>query len=304
MYNDVPNGLKVIRRVNSSESSALTATTIVPQQVPLLSGIAYQDCQGILAQGHKKSFGRGHLFFIEGDPVGQVYLLVSGYVKLTRLSRAGTEVTVCLDGPGQFVGALDLFSHGAHRESGAALRACTVLVWDSAMFHPISKRYPILQQNAARMLSTRLQELQERFLELSTEKVNSRLARQLRRLAEQVGRRSDAGVEISLSRAELADMIGTTLFTVSRILCEWEHHGWVSTRREAVLIHGAFWKEHTFAQICDDELPKERHPMRSVKAIVANNPTSPSQAVCARAKADATAVVLSGLKLVNKIDRY
>jgi CRP-like cAMP-binding protein len=276
MCKEAPHFLQMRRSGNSAYPAMPSAIPIMPKQVPLLAGISSDDRESLLALGHKRSFDRGHLFFIEGDPVRQVYLLVSGYVKLMRLSRAGAEVIVCLNGPGQFVGALDLFSHGTHRESGAALRACTVLAWDSAIFHPICKRHPVLQQNVARMLSTCLQELQERFLELSTEKVNSRLAHQLRRLAVQVGSRSDLGVEIRLSRAELADMIGTTLFTVSRILCEWEHHGWVSARREVVLINGEFWKEENFAQICADELLDPTRPaMRSVKTIATNRRTAP-----------------------------
>jgi CRP-like cAMP-binding protein len=43
-------------------------------------------------------------------------------------------------------------------------------------------------------------------------------------------------VEIGLSREELAQLTGTTLFTVSRLLSQWEKQGIVSSRREAVVV--------------------------------------------------------------------
>jgi CRP-like cAMP-binding protein len=78
--------------------------------------------------------------------------------------------------------------------------------------------------------------MEERFREIATEKVGSRVARQLVRLVEQIGRQVSDGVEIGLSREDVAQMTGTTLFTVSRLLSEWETAGLVMPRREAVII--------------------------------------------------------------------
>jgi CRP-like cAMP-binding protein len=55
-------------------------------------------------------------------------------------------------------------------------------------------------------------------------------------LLKQVGKAEDGNFEISLSRLEMAQLTGMTLFTVSRLLCQWEEKGIVSARREAVLV--------------------------------------------------------------------
>jgi CRP-like cAMP-binding protein len=94
----------------------------------------------------------------------------------------------------------------------------------------------MLRRNIVHVLERRLNELEVRFREISTEKVAPRLSSQLVRLMDQVGRRTDGHVEIALSRRELAQLTGTTLFTVSRLLCNWETRGIVSARREAVLV--------------------------------------------------------------------
>jgi CRP-like cAMP-binding protein len=81
-----------------------------------------------------------------------------------------------------------------------------------------------------------LRELEERFRELATERVAPRVARQLIRLQEQTRSLENEDVEIGLSREGLAQMTGTTLFTVSRLLSAWEAHGLVNSRRESVMI--------------------------------------------------------------------
>ena len=75
--------------------------------------------------------------------------------------------------------------------------------------------------NISQILAGRLQELEERFREIATEKVAKRLALALTRLLKQVGKKTPEGIEISLSREELAQLTGTTLFTISRILSKW-----------------------------------------------------------------------------------
>ncbi len=71
---------------------------------------------------------------------------------------------------------------------------------------------------------------------MATERVGPRVARQLFRLVHQMGQPVRGAIEISLSRQDLAETTGTTLFTVSRLLSEWEERGFVSPGREAVTI--------------------------------------------------------------------
>jgi CRP-like cAMP-binding protein len=104
-------------------------------------------------------------------------------------------------------------------------------------FERLVDRFPLLRRNIASILERHLNELEIRYREVSTEKVSSRLSNLLVRLVSQVGRRIEDCVEIALSRRELAQLTGTTLFTVSRLLCQWEALGIVSARREVVLVH-------------------------------------------------------------------
>lgn len=97
--------------------------------------------------------------------------------------------------------------------------------------------YPQMRKNINQILATRLTELEERFREVATERVPRRLALALLRLLKTIGKKVHGGTEISLSREELAQLTGTTLFTISRILSKWGQEELISPRRRSVVIH-------------------------------------------------------------------
>jgi CRP-like cAMP-binding protein len=74
--------------------------------------------------------------------------------------------------------------------------------------------------------------------ELSTQRVERRIARTILRLARQSGRKIEQGVlvDLPLSRQDIAEMTGTTLYTVSRVLSDWEDRGLVQSERQQVII--------------------------------------------------------------------
>lgn len=203
---------------------------------PLFSGVSAGDYAAIATAARVKEFARGEMLYFEGDSVRQVLLLTSGFVKITQIGLGGAEVILRLGSAGDVVGAGDLFSIGRHRTTAEAFRLCRGLVWDATAFKALVERFPILHQNMVRILGGHLLELEQRFREVATEKVAPRVARQLMRLQDKIGQVVNGAVEIGLSREELAQMTGTTLFTISRLLSAWEARGMVRPRREAVTI--------------------------------------------------------------------
>jgi len=204
---------------------------------PLFSGILPGDYSGISSTARVKKIARGEMLYIAGDSVNQVLLVSAGFVKITQLGDSGNEVIIRLCGPGDVLGAMGLLSTLPHRTTAQAFRECRALVWEASAFRSLVGRYPVLHQNMVNMLGDDLLELEVRFREVATERVGPRVARQLVRLLEQIGRPADNGeMEVCLSREDLAQMTGTTLFTVSRLLSAWEARGMVKPRREAVAI--------------------------------------------------------------------
>jgi CRP-like cAMP-binding protein len=160
-------------------------------------------------------------------------------VKLTQLSPNGNEVILWMNSSGDAVGVPADSAASSHTCSARAMEQCRALTWEYTRLQNLLAEYPQIRNNINQILSSRLNELEERFREVATEKVAKRLALALLRLLKQVGKQSQGGVEIALSREELAQMTGTTLFTISRILSKWGEEGFVLPRREAVLVRDA-----------------------------------------------------------------
>jgi CRP-like cAMP-binding protein len=202
----------------------------------LFSGLSELDCTEIAAYARVRTFARDELLFTQGQPVRSVILLQSGSVKHTQLSADGNEVLLWMSGSGDAVNVQPESSTRSHTCSARAMEQCKALVWEYGRLQALLNQYPRIKENISRILASRLRELEERFREVATEKVATRLALALLRLVKRIGTHTSEGIQISLSREELAQMTGTTLFTISRILSRWAERGVIIARRESILI--------------------------------------------------------------------
>ncbi len=206
-------------------------------QSRLFQGLSAGECTVVGSRAEMRHYLRGEKLFSRGETVSAIALLLAGRAKITQIGPTGGEVILGLSQPGDVVGALGARANSIHTSTAEAVEPSQALVWDARIFEGLAQRIPTLQRNAVRLLFDRLEAIEERFRELATEQVASRLARMLSRLMEQIGRRENGFMRIAVSREELAQMTGTTLFTVSRLLSDWEERGIVGARRQAVLIY-------------------------------------------------------------------
>ena len=202
----------------------------------LFRDISPSDSLQIVMAARERQFSRSEVIYIEGASVRQVILLTSGSAKMVQCSQNGSAVILRLCGPGEVVGSLGVSTQERYRSTPQALTASSALVWDSSAFESLSSRIPALRLNVSFILYKQLEDMEDRFREISTERVAPRLARQILRIVEQVGIVSNGSVEINITREALAQLIGTSLFTVSRLLSQWNRKGIVITRREGFSI--------------------------------------------------------------------
>ncbi len=215
-----------------------TAPQAAQPRSPLFAGISEPVWQEVLHSAVYRGFPAGAFLFHQGDPSTAFYLIQQGRVKVTQVTPEGHEVIVAILGPGDIVGGIALIADIPYPASAQAVEPCRMWCWDRETFWRLLERYPALALNALRVLARRFQELQDRYRELATERVERRVARALLRLASQMGRREEERVVIDypLTRQDLAELTGTTLYTVSRILRRWEEQGLVEVGRERVHI--------------------------------------------------------------------
>ena len=202
----------------------------------LFTGLSADACRKIASCARARTFARDELLFMQGQSASHLVMIQSGSVKLTQLGPEGNEVILRMTGPGDPVSMPRGSTSQCHSCSARAMEQCHALVWEYGRLQAFLEEHPQIRQNISQILAGHLDELQERFREVATEKVAQRLAMALLRLVKQVGKPSRGGMELSFSREELAQMTGTTLFTISRLLAKWGELGYVEPRREAVVV--------------------------------------------------------------------
>jgi CRP/FNR family transcriptional regulator, nitrogen oxide reductase regulator len=200
----------------------------------LFRDLSAPQCHEISAAARERTFSQDESILVEGDAMCSVSLLTAGHAKTVRHSAVGKLMILRVAGPGDVLDGLGYGPGSTHWVGAYALEPCRILTWEIADFESLSQRFPVLLRNSLRILTQRMRILEGRVHEFASERVPQRLARVLLRLIADSGScRGSAPVDLSCE--ELAQMAGTTLFTVSRLLCEWASQGIIRPERNAIL---------------------------------------------------------------------
>lgn len=218
--------------------------------VSLFRGLDAAGLTEIIAAARGIERKRDATFFRQGQEATRFFVLMGGRVKIGQVTPDGHQLVARYAGPGEVFGCVPLFGGDSYPGTATAVAHCTSLSWDRSTSTRLMERYPRMAVNALHLLGEELAQLRSRYQELATQRVEQRVARALVRLVGQAGKRIEDGVLIGfpLSRQDLAELTGTTLHTVSRILSAWEHNGLIASGRRRVVIR----KPHDLVKVAED----------------------------------------------------
>lgn len=224
-------------------------------RVPPFNAIPVEDLPLALNMATRQTASAGDFVMMQGEAADRIFLLVDGKIRLSQVTPDGQQVVLRMLGAGSLFGLIAVSQEMEYPLSSQALDDCQLLVWTGEDLRALIRRYPQMTGPVIDFLAGSVREFQSRFIELATERVERRLARSLLRLASQTGKKTPDGVliDLPLSRQDLAEMCGTTLFTASRILSQWEQQGLVLAGRERVTIR----RPHGLVSIAED-LPSHK----------------------------------------------
>jgi len=207
------------------------------RRVVVFQNATDDDLHLILSNSLTRSVEEGGYFFLQGDAADHLYVLTGGQVKLLQSNRTGQQISLRIIYPWQMFGALGAVrDQASYPASAEALEDSSALAIQGAFLRQMMETRPYLSFDLMKLMASYIQEMQARYRELATERVAQRIARALLRLAAQSGQRAEDGIELEFSRQDLAEMSGSTLYTVSRVLSDWERKQLVETGRERVRI--------------------------------------------------------------------
>jgi CRP-like cAMP-binding protein len=186
-----------------------------------------KDRAALLAITEKQSFARNDFVFQAGSPGENVYILVSGRIKIFQLSPVGKEILMWFCFPGEVFGLAEVSRVGAREVYAQACSDSEVLIVPQSKFKQFLASSPATAMLVIDLLSCRLRTLGEMLLNLTSDDVTSRVIKLLTRLSARYGKPMNrfTRLDIALTHQEMADMIGTSRQTVTSVLGELRRKG-------------------------------------------------------------------------------
>jgi CRP/FNR family cyclic AMP-dependent transcriptional regulator len=188
--------------------------------------------------GRRRQWQRGGVVFREAEKSDSVVVLLSGRVKVSSHTAAGTEVVLAVRGPGALLGELSAVDRDPRSATVQALEPVTGLVVALADFEAYLQGHGRVAFLLMRMLVARLRDADRKRIEFGAHDTAGRVAARLVELAERYGQPGPDGLRIALplSQDELAGWTGASREAVSKALGTLRAAGLVRTSRLSVVV--------------------------------------------------------------------
>jgi CRP-like cAMP-binding protein len=216
--------------------SLLDASLVI--DIPPFRGIERKNLTELLSKARSERFEKNRTIFSQGEEAHSFFLLLDGHVRVVKVTPDGDQVIARYISSGELFGIAQALGLGTYPANAVAAVDCVVLSWPGTLWAMITEKYPTFATNTYKTVGARLQDAQDRIVEMATERVEQRVANALLKLANQTGKKTEDGILIDfpISRQDISEMTGTTLHTVSRLLSAWENEGMVKSSRKKITV--------------------------------------------------------------------
>jgi len=206
--------------------------------LPPFKGIERKGLEDLLSQSTSALYEKGRHIFDQGGKANMFFLLLDGHVRVVKVTPHGEQIIARYISGGELLGIAQAIGRDTYPANTVAAVDCVVLSWPSSIWQETVASYPNFATNTYATVGERLQDAQDRIVEMATERVEQRVASTLLKLANQTGKKTDEGILIDfpISRQDISEMTGTTLHTVSRLLSAWEQDGLVKSGRQKITV--------------------------------------------------------------------
>lgn len=212
------------------------------ERCSLLAGLSLQDIQRNCPAATTHRFPHGSKIYIQGERCGHLFCILSGQVKLARVSHEGKEFTTGLLTTGELFGPALGGGSDSFEAQETAMTKGTVSVWrvPDKEFRNLLLHYPSLSLQVIDALARRQRQMERRLECFAFQRTEARLAETLRELSGGFATRCEHGfgLHLRLTQQELADLVGASRPVVSTLLNQLRKKGVLSYNREYVCVRG------------------------------------------------------------------
>jgi len=202
--------------------------------IPLFEGLSEDQKQDLTQISTKRFFRREQRIFSEGEEGNGLYVVLTGQVKIFKVSPAGKEQILHIFGSGNPFGEIAMFAGQSFPANAEAFADCRVLFIPRYGFIECVRKDPSLAFNMLAVLSRRLRKFAALIEDLSLKEVPGRLAAHLLYLSRKGGDTEEVSLEVS--KGQLASLLGTIPETLSRILAKMSRQALIEVNGSKIVL--------------------------------------------------------------------
>jgi len=202
------------------------------RSIPLFAGLSPAQYGALARIAVRRSLPKGETIFSEGDEGTGFYVVLTGRVKISKVSVDGKEQILHLFGSGEPFGEVSVFTGQGFPADAVTAIASTLLFFPRGEFVALIRRDPDLALNMLAQLSLRLRHFAGVIEDLSLKEVPGRLAKYLLYLSSE----NEGHVSLDISKGQLAALLGTIPETLSRILAKMNRRGLIRSQGAQIRI--------------------------------------------------------------------
>ena len=185
---------------------------------------------------HIKSFGKREDIYFEGDTPKWLFYVKEGHVRNYKVTRESKEFDTGLYGAGDFFGYIDLLSQGKYNEFAVAIEGAKLALISKDDFEKLILSNKDVSINFIKLLAGDILEKENELVSLAYNTVRKRVANALSKLYLKYKEGLAERVEVTVTRDELASMVGTATESVIRILSEFKKDEYIKTKGSLIVI--------------------------------------------------------------------
>jgi CRP-like cAMP-binding protein len=205
--------------------------------IPLFANLDEKDLIDIAGLLIERKFPRDAVIFEEGTLGDYMYLIQEGQVKVTKMSEDGREKILEIFDSGDFFGDMSLLDRQPRSASIKTTKACVLMALSRQDFLGLLRQNPDVSVQVLQEFSRRLRDADEQIRSLLFERVEGRTRQLLVRMArEPVEDRPERRATAAITHQQLADLIGTSRETVTRVIKELKETGWLEQEGKQYLV--------------------------------------------------------------------
>ena len=209
------------------------------------------DRQVVAAATREVRVPAGKVLFGQGQAADTVWAVKEGLIRIVKHGPGGRQIVLEVIPPGELFGAIAALDNRPYPASAIAAEPSVVWRMPAALACDLCAKHPTLRVAILDQVTSRLRSAHDRLRSVALERIEQRLARMLLALQNRIGKHKDGVTVLSVTRQELADMVGTTVETTIRVTSKWQQAGVVRSARHRIELVDL----HAIEEIAEGHVP-------------------------------------------------